>query len=206
MKYYLDVGANDGSSSFHWAWASEENMVYAFEPNPEMVAAIQAKVVAGKLQHRYNLLEVAVSDYEGVAKFNVCTTHDRGCSSLLDLSEKANTEWGGRRDMVPASEIHVNVIRLDSLPFIQRLEEIEYLHVDTQGSDLKVLIGLGEHLKKVRAGVVEAANKPDILYKGQNTAEETIKFLEENGFKIDSIRSNDAQHNEVNIHFTRIKP
>ena len=36
-------------------------------------------------------------------------------------------------------------------------ETIDYLHVDTQGSDLKVLQGLGGYITKVNSSVIETA-------------------------------------------------
>ena len=55
----------------------------------------------------------------------------------------------------------------------------------------------------VEAGNIEAGAKPDILYNGQNTKEESIQFLEDNGFKVIDIENNDIHGNEVNIHFVK---
>jgi hypothetical protein len=52
-------------------------------------------------------------------------------------------------------------------------------------------------------GAMEAAAKEDILYNGQNTQQESIKFLQKNGFDITGIQINDEYHNEVNIFFKR---
>ena len=50
---------------------------------------------------------------------------------------------------------------------------------------------------------MEAAGKEDILYNGQNTQFDSIKFLEDNGFKITGILANDELVNEVMILFER---
>ena len=52
-------------------------------------------------------------------------------------------------------------------------------------------------------GVMEAANKEDILYYGQNTKDECVSFLNNNGFVITEISSNDRFDNEINICFAR---
>ena len=68
---------------------------------------------------------------------------------------------------------------------------------------MKVLEGLGKYIRIVKEGVIEAANKPDILYKEQNTKEESILFLQENGFQITDVKFNDHHGNEVNIFFKK---
>src|SRR5688572_27709212 len=106
-RIYFDVGANDGSSSIP-RLADPNALIYAFEPNPEMIAAIYNRI--GERTDRYVLVPKAVSDYNGKANFNICVTHDRGCSSLLEVSEAGRTQWGGRTDMLPASSLEVDVI------------------------------------------------------------------------------------------------
>jgi len=195
MAIFFDVGSNDGSSSAEWIRQGHE--VHMFEPNPELTKHYP-------IGPNIHVNQVAISDYHGIAKFNICTTADRGCSSLLDVSERGKLEWGGRTDMLPSYEIQVQVDRLDNYPPLENIQEIEFFHCDAQGSDLKVLQGMGVHLRKIKAGVVEAAAKEDILYKGQNSIKDTIAFLEQNGFAVTFVQANDIQHNEVNIGFRRV--
>jgi len=62
---------------------------------------------------------------------------------------------------------------------------------------------MGEYIHIVKEGVLEAAAKPDILYVGQNSLEASVDFLQNNGFAIIKIESNDAAINEVNIYFRK---
>lgn len=199
-KVVFDVGANNGDSFFDLASSDPSVTVYAFEPTPQMCRIIQEKA---KGLSNYILIEKAVSDFEGKALFYVAGQADWGCSSLLEFSQKSRTEWPGRFDFVKTDEIEVEVIRLDRFVKENGILKIDYLHIDAQGSDLKVLKGLGDELGLVQEGVLEAAAKPDILYDGQNTEIECIKFLVEHGFWIKKIESNDHFRNEVNIYFSR---
>lgn len=202
MSYvFFDVGANNGESSISIAKNNSDALVYAFEPTPQMISEIKYKT---QNLINYMLVETAVSDYNGKTIFNVAGNADWGCSSLLTLSEKAKTDWQGRTDMFVTEQIEVSVIRLDSFIETAGISKIDYLHIDTQGSDLKVLKGLGKYLKIVREGVMEAAAKKDILYVGQNTKEESVQFLQENGFIITNIITNDVAENEVNIFFKNV--
>lgn len=199
---WFDVGANSGYDSIPVANANPHLQVYGFEPTPEMISVIESKI-----QHisNYHIIKKAVSDFEGTATFNVAGQGDWGCSSLLEFSDKSKTEWPGRTDFNVTQKIQVDVIRLDKFIEENQIDEIDYIHIDTQGSDLKVLKGLGEKLSIVRAGVMEAAGKDHILYNEQNSEESSIKFLEENGFVVTGVHSNDDHRNEVNIHFEKKK-
>jgi len=199
-KIIFDVGANNGSSSVPYAQNDSNIKVYAFEPTPEMIKAIENRTQG---LNNYFLTKKAVSNYNGKSTFRISEQGDWGCSSLLEFSDKSKTEWPGRPEYKFIREIEVEVIRLDSFIKEHNISKIEYLHIDTQGSDLKVLEGLGIYINIVMEGVMEAAAKENILYYGQNSQQESIEFLEKNGFEITSIQSNEYYNNEVNIFFKR---
>ena len=205
-KVFFDVGANDGHTSIPVAEQHGNTLVYSFEPVPELVNKIRSR--AGHLVN-YKIIEKAVSDYNGSTKFNVSTQENWGCSSLLDFSPKLKTEWKNIpgvynfEDIEYTKQIDVDVITLKSFIEENEIEKIDWLHIDTQGNDLNVLKGMGNTLDIVLGGALEAANKEDILYVGQNTKEECIEFLESKGFHITNIEQNDPFGNEVNIFFAK---
>jgi FkbM family methyltransferase len=194
---YFDIGANDGSSIL--PRIQDSDIVYAFEPTPQM-----ADIIREKTRHlnNYHLYQVAVSDFDGTAEFNISGYEDWGCSSLLQYSENLEKDWGARHFTV-TEKIQVDVIRLDSFLDKNPIEVIDFFHCDTQGSDLRVLRGMGNHISKIKMGVVEAARKPNVLYKDQNSETDTIEFLVNNGFTITNIGANDGGVNEVNIMFEK---
>lgn len=204
MKYVFDVGANNGSSCINLTKDPDVTVV-GFEPTPEMIAIIENKIVG---INNYILVKKAVSNFTGKAIFNVAGQSDWGCSSLLEFSEKSKTHWRDRSDFNVTHQIEVDVITLEQFVTKMGIEEIEYLHCDTQGSDLNVLKGLGSKLSILKAGVIEAGAESDILYKGQNTQQECVDFLISNGFNIVRIAENDTCSKnygacEVNIYFER---
>lgn len=204
MKYIFDVGANNGSSCLKFT-EDPEITVVGFEPTPEMYSIIEENIVD---INNYVLVKKAVSNFTGKAIFNVAGQSDWGCSSLLEFSEKSVTHWRNRKDFKVTHQIEVDVITLEDFVTEMGIEEIEYLHCDTQGSDLNVLKGLGKKLGILKSGVIEAGAEEDILYKNQNTVDECVAFLTENGFKIDGIDDNDkcsTSHSacEVNIRFSK---
>jgi hypothetical protein len=97
----------------------------------------------------------------------------------------------------------VDVIRLDTFIEENGISKIDHLHIDTQGSDLNVMKGLGEYLHIVNEGKMEAGTSDDVLYEGQNKLNDCIKFLLLNGFKVVDVNSNDVFCHEVNIVFKK---
>jgi FkbM family methyltransferase len=205
-RIHIDVGANEGNTILHFAKHEPNTLVIGFEPIPQLV-----KNIKNQSSHLKNLIivESAVSDYVGVTKFNVSPESEYGdhsCSSLLNFSDKSKTEWVDRNDFVVINEIDVNVTTLKHFIVKNEIPKIDYLKIDTQGCDLKVLMGLEDLISIVVEGNMEAAAKTDVLYEGQNTQEQSIEFLEKNGFEITKIESNDTDGNEVNIHYRNKHP
>ena len=199
-KIVFDVGANNGSSSVPLAIENPTYLVFAFEPTPEMIEVIKSKIVG---LENYVIVPKAVSDYNGTAEFNVAGNWDWGCSSLLKFSRKSQTDWPGRTDFHVTYKLNVDVIRLDTFIEENGITKIDHLHIDTQGSDLNVMKGLGEYLHIVNEGKMEAGTSDDVLYEGQNKLNDCIKFLLLNGFKVVDVNSNDVFCHEVNIVFKK---
>jgi len=199
-KIIFDVGANDCSNFIQEVKDDATTHLYAFEPTPTLVDNIRNKYFHLKNFHFYPW---AIGEVYEEIEFKIAGQADWGCSSFLDFSDKSQTDWEGRDDFKVTQTAKICSRRLDDFIKQERIPKIDYLHVDTQGYDLKVLKGMGRYLSIVKEGVVEAAAKPDILYYGQNSLEETVEFLQNNGFTITSITNNDHLGNEVNIHFRR---
>jgi FkbM family methyltransferase len=206
-RLHIDVGANEGKAALHYAIHEPNTYIIAFEPIPTLVQSIK-----DKSKHLKNIMvvEAAVSNFDGTETLKVSPPSEQygdfACSSLLDFSEKAKTEWIGREDFKVIHQIPVKVMRLDSFFIANDITYVDYLKIDTQGHDLNVLKGCGDLLSIIKSGEMEAATKVDVLYKGQNTKDECIEFLESNGFEVVDVQSNDVHTNEVNIIFKNKNP
>jgi FkbM family methyltransferase len=199
-RVFFDVGSNNGSTSIPIVQNDINTIVFSFEPTPKLVNELIQKTSHFR---NYIVTAAAVSNFNGKAKFNIAGQADWGCSSLLEFSDKSQTEWIGRTDFKVTEEVEVDVLTLRDFIIENNIEKIDWIHIDTQGSDLNVLKGLGDKINIVMGGVMEAANKEDILYYGQNTKDECISFLNDNGFVITQMTTNDGFDNEINIFFAR---
>lgn len=201
-KILFDVGANDGSKWLDTLSRDQETtFVYMFEPTP----ALQ-EVIKQRYEHLKNwtLVEKAVSNYRGVSKFNIAGHYDWGCSSLLEFNQDRINTWPSNRtdshgDLHFTDSIDVEVITLaDFLDNNLDITHIDYLHVDTQGSDLNVLKGMEKYIQIVNVGQIEAAyNAP--LYDGSPSYIECKEWLEQNNFLADIVNMN----HECDIIFTK---
>lgn len=196
-KIYFDVGANDGRSMYHHTY-DPNNIVYAFEPTRELAEKLRSVT-----KSNYIVIEKAVADFKGTATFYISGQADWGCSSLNHFSDNLESTWPGRTDFKVTDSYQVDVITLKDFVEEHDIKEIEYLHVDVQGKDLEVLMGLGDKLNIVKAGVIEMPTSHQTkLYKDQKYIDkDAVRFLKENNFIINSVTSNDCFNNEVNIHF-----
>ena len=204
-RLHVDVGANEGDC-INYARYETNTFVLAFEPVPTLCDKMHSKTTHLR---NFKLVESAISNFNGTSKLNISPESQYGdysCSSLLQFSDKSKTDWPGREDFKFIDTVEVSVIRLDTFIIENNINKIDFLKIDTQGHDLKVLEGCGEFLSIVHMGTMEAGAKSDILYEGQNTEAESITFLENNGFQIVSIDSNDVFRNEVNIVFKNKYP
>ena len=197
MKVFFDVGAFDGKDSKNF-----DGIVYAFEPVPEQYEYIKKTIT----RPNYNVYNFAVSNNEGISKFNIYGSLGKTYSSSLCSFDKNNDKyWPDKKVFDTVKTIEVPVRRLDNFIRENGINRIDYLHVDAQGKDLEVLLGLGEYITIVKEGVIEMpCNINNPIYEDQKySVSDAITFLKLYGFGVSSIKNNDDYDNEVNIRFVR---
>ncbi len=211
MKYknnIFDVGAFNGLDGLILAIKNPESMVHAFEANPILIKEIirnKKKIeLFKKIKIKnYKINNCAVSDKNSFLKFNIAKNPT--VSSLNEFSNNLDKTWPGYREAhcTVVKKIRVKSITLEKYCNDNKINIINYLHIDTQGSDLKVLKGLKKKIKNVQEGVLEAAlNSKNSLYKKNHTIKEVKFFLMKNNFKISKIEDVDKNiKKEKNIFF-----
>lgn len=198
METMFDIGANSGEVGIEFL--NRGYRVFAFEPTPELCDIIIKKT---KDREYYYLIQAAVSDFNGRAKFNIAGQSDWGCSSLYEFSDHIEKTWPGRTDLKVTEERNVHVISLRDFIINNNITEIDYYHCDIQGNDLKVLKSLGDTIRVIKKGAIEVSADIDTaLYNGpDNTLEHAQWYLENMGFKVTHLH---PQQNEFNLHFERL--
>ena len=203
----FDVGANWGEDSLPKCANDPNMLVWAFEPTPQLADHLRRS--SSGFSDRYTVVPVALENFDGEAEFFIQNNPGMGCNSLNTFNQDAITKYWERRnvELSAAGSIMVPVYRLetwikDNMP---ELDHIDYFHCDTQGSDLKVLKGMGDYINLVKTGKIECSRNNEIkLYnESTNFVDDVCDYLESKGFTITEIESNDHLGNELNAYFEK---
>lgn len=168
----IEVGADLGDDTLNYALVKKAEIVYSFEPHPHSYKDLTVKF---KDIPNIKLYNKAVSNFNGKSKFNM--SKETYCSSLNELSDFFKTNKLIEYD----TSIEVDVIRMDTFIEDNKIEIIDYLHCDAQGSDFDVLKSFGDKISIVQAGRVEVGVKENI-YNNTNDYETVKKYLLDCGF------------------------
>jgi FkbM family methyltransferase len=183
----LDCGSCEGEDSIRYARLFPNATVYAMEPLPANVRLIEANLRRYGCEN-VRIVERAFSDVRGRAQFFVSSGRPPGAP------EAADWDYGNKSSSLLPPDQHLVVhpwvnfdevieIETDTLAAFSAAEgigEIDVLHLDVQGAELKVLAGAGEKLERIRLVWMEVERIP--LYRGQPLAGEIEAFMAGHGF------------------------
>lgn len=169
-NFVLEIGANNGSDTVVFDALLEGYQIIAFEPDDRAFA----KLNNNKFKST-SCLQMAISDVDGVLPFHKSTSAqdwDMSGSLLEPHNHKKYHAWVQFNEI-----INVQSYRLDTFFKGKVLNEISFIWMDTQGAEKKVLLGMGELLKKTRYIWTEYNNAE--LYKGQPKQTELLGLLKD---------------------------
>ncbi|WP_426110387.1 FkbM family methyltransferase [Massilia sp. PWRC2] len=202
----LDIGANNGEFILPLAARLPWMQFLGVEPIPELFDILEAKRTELNLP-AVQFRRLAIDEVPGRARFNVSRHADLGVSSLLDFdttSLQKNEYWQGRSDLYFDEEIEVEVVRLDTLLETAGFDHVDFIKIDAQGVDLRVLASLGKYLSAVDGGMLEVSTtRNSVLYQNEPLLHDVLNFLAAHNFEPYAIKSNDPAGAEVNVFFNR---
>ncbi len=194
----FDVGSHRGHFAKKFLSENPDSTVYCFEPVPEILYSF---LYPFQSEH-FQVIPCAVTDFNGLSTFNIAGGGDWGCGSLSEFSTNIESVWKGELGFFEVTKkIIVPTIRLDTFIEHTKVSEIDFLKIDAQGSDIKVLKSLGEYINIVKSGMVEVYLHSKLYKDSENEKESTINFLKDKGFK--HFEELDNDQNECNIKFSR---
>lgn len=188
-KLRFDIGLSyNAPHSQLWLENDPECIVYGFEPNPDCIESLNQPVITKrepyhgdplslKNKSRFMLYDCAIDNVsEPTIRQFYCTLNDPGTSSLhkptMMLADKVK------------KIVNVNVFPLSF--FLEKFDwekykYVEYMKIDTQGSDLNVVRSCGKYLDKFVYITLEAETHQ---YENceNNSVEEMNNFFTNNNF------------------------
>ena len=200
----LDVGASFGLFSNFIANLSEEFggvasvRVFAVEPIPHVALKIKERENLKVIQTA--ILSSGLIPPSGAKDFKVMKNSE--LSTFLEINPKLDSDiWNDYvTSLEVAQEISVKCITLQQLILENKITKIDFLKIDTQGTDLDVLLSAGSEIKRIIACVLELPyTKESAIYADEKSLSQGIDILKEYGFTPMRIVPN--SYGECNVFF-----
>lgn len=184
----FDIGGCEGEESIKYSKIFPLSKIFIFEPLPYNQELISKNFNEYNVKN-VELVPTALSDCIGKSVFFVSSATpekqeesidwDFGnkSSSLLEPSEylKTNYNW-----LKFNESIQVDTSTISAFMESKRLSEIDFIHMDVQGAELKVLEGATSFLHKIKSVWLEVSDYT--LYKNQPLRKDVENFMINHGF------------------------
>jgi len=198
-KILIYVGVNKGYGLYTLLTKNKYDLVYGFEPDPELYKDIT------KLFSPYSFIKLinsACSASTGTSKLYI--TKNRCSTSLAEPNKEAfDPRCGDGIDVIDS--IEVNTINLFDFICQNNIQEIEYLVLDTQGNDLNILKTLTPLInkRKIKTIFTETHKNGHFFYSGMDNQYDKFKELLDKNYEVsyfsadDTIISKEKDPNEL---------
>ncbi len=140
---FVDIGANVGNHVLYAARILGARRVIAFEPNPAALRILELNVAGNSLQDRVVVHAVGLADHAGRASVSIANENNLGGARLSPHADE-NTSGNagiGTRD---------GGLQLERGDDVLRGEQVDFIKIDTEGLELRVLSGLTETIGRCR--------------------------------------------------------
>jgi FkbM family methyltransferase len=129
----FDIGANIGNHSLYWAKKARAQRIYAFEPVQSTYKILEKNIALNRLENVVMPFNVGISDLDGNA------------STLSYMVESI-----GSTQLQQSEDGDMCVQRLDSLPLTDQLKRVDFVKIDVEGFEHKVLRGGSKFFPKFK--------------------------------------------------------
>tara|TARA_B100000989_G_scaffold299038_1_gene292339 strand:- start:8747 stop:9679 length:933 start_codon:yes stop_codon:yes gene_type:complete len=189
----LHVGSN-GSEFVNWNKISKSSILVAVDPEKQSF----------NLGNFKKIIKVSniISDRKGLTKFNV--TKNTDCSSLLIPNSKVYSSWLIANRFRIKKRLKVKTVTINGLLKKNDLNYIDWLVLDTQGMDLRILKSISKKIFK-NISIVDVEPSYFEFYKNEGTLVDIINFLNKQfDFKDISFGKNFKVRNEQLTYFDKL--
>ena len=204
----FDIGANKGEFSEHVLRQNPIAQVFAFEPNIG-VCGISLMGLKNDFPNRLQVSFVALGTESGPGELYGSKLMNGQLGSLIPLNTESEG-WNFHTDILGSENSNIEsetitVLAISELVKTLNQNTIDFLKIDTQGTDVLIL---AEFLKffKVESGVVEvdAGNFSEgFRYEtSNNRIEDLVTLLTGHKFLITKVLPNNSRSDELNIYFS----
>ena len=170
----IDVGANIGITSVTIARKiGKDGKLYSFEPAPHYFRTLQQNLSSNRIQN-VEAFPLALSDSTGETEFY-----------LKELSSGIIFEK-------EAKKTRVSIVTIDSFLQQREVERIDFINMDCEGSELLVLRGAKETLRKNKVRIFCEIHRDFLRQLGQSIGD-VVEYLQNLTFEVQSVSLNDLK-------------
>jgi len=171
----LEAGAHIGTDTLKMATYWPHSIIHAFEPVPAVLKELEGRIASFTNVYCYPL---ALSNTSGETTLFVSNGESNGSSSLLPPKEHLIIHPSVSFD----EKILVKTITIDDWARISNIQKVDFLWLDLQGVELKVLKSGTELLKSVKVIYTEVSLVEN--YEGGELYSDLREWLEFKGFRV----------------------
>lgn len=165
----FDVGANTGQSCKEYLKHWHSATVFCFEPSPNDFKVLSEKF-GGK--HQVKLFELGISDQ--CATMTLIQEDISVNNHFIDsLAEAEDTEM-----------VNCEVVTGDCFTSKNKIGGIDFLKIDTEGHDLRVLKGFHNYLSAGKIGLIQCEVSMSLANQKHVFFDEILNFIKPFGFEI----------------------
>ena len=191
----MDIGGCEGEDSIRYARIFPASSIFVFEPLPSNQTILLNNIKKYNVTN-LELIPFALSDEEGFQRFHVSSGHPENQNIDLDwdFGNKSSSLLPPDKhmDLVPwikfEEAITVTTITLNNFLKQRNIKEVDFIHMDVQGAELKVLLGAASCIENIKALWLEVADVT--LYKNQPTRSDIENFMKKSGFYLHKTNMN----------------
>ncbi|MXV17463.1 FkbM family methyltransferase [Hufsiella ginkgonis] len=206
---FFEIGACEGEDSIKYSRMFPQATIYAFEPLPGNMSIIRRNL------EKYGITNVipqpfALSDAPGDAEFFVSSSTRQPANENWDFGNKSSSllQPDKHLELVDFIEftdrIKVKLSTIADFCLRHNLSSVDFIHMDVQGAELRVLKGAGEFLRSVKAIWLEVSKIH--LYKDQPLAGEIYSYMTANGFVLVKDETDAVTGDHLYVNATYVDP
>ncbi|MBI5014198.1 MAG: FkbM family methyltransferase [Deltaproteobacteria bacterium] len=170
----VDVGCRWGFAEA-WSALGPHVTIIGFDPDGKECERLR-KAYSGQMNVQF--VPLALGPSSGMV--SLFQAADPACSSLYEPDATWTEALPGLACAKLVGKSTVNVVTMDSWAASAGIQEVDFIKLDTQGSELGVLQGAKRVITSVRALEVEVEFNP--IYRGQPLFGDVDAFLRKRGF------------------------
>ncbi|MBI3912593.1 MAG: FkbM family methyltransferase [Chloroflexi bacterium] len=181
----VDIGASDKPPPI-WQTIARHSIYVGFDPDSREMRELPS----GSFYKGF-VLNQAITSIPQVDGVNFFLTHSPFCSSVLPPDEASLDHYLFADSFAVEKQATVPAMRLDDVVSRLALGEIDWLKIDSQGTDLRLFNSLADG---IRTRVLALDVEPGLIdaYRGEDLFSETHRELLQNGFWLSNLRTRGA--------------